>query len=256
MLSLTPLTPLWHEGNLSKLSVSAVVCSVMGVCLHVWVPWNTNQNKGAFTETAPSVRDVMTWVCFLPLPLEQLHVPALLCVQWEFSSVGFDFSPLGASPCSNKGLRHECVFVSVVAGCGCLGSRRKLVLQNPAWEFGNRSRGQNISFGCGCLWDSLLHVHVHQTACSCSSQPYALKSPLQKNGNARKWSVPNAPVVVTHKHVSFLWITFFQGKTFQFKSSTQSFPLQFIMATKPRCPIYLLTLRMTGFTKKTGWGLK
>lgn len=65
--------------------------------------------------------------------------------------------------------RHKCVFVLVsllVAGCSSLGSGRKQ--QNPGWKFGNGSTGQNISPGCGCLWDSASLVRVY--VCVCTQQ--------------------------------------------------------------------------------------
>lgn len=44
----------------------AVLCYsvIMGVHLHVWVAWNKNQNKGAFTVPAPSFRDVMNRIVY------------------------------------------------------------------------------------------------------------------------------------------------------------------------------------------------
>lgn len=74
-----------------------------------------------------------------------------------------------------------CLLVSLlVAESGCLGSGRKLALQNPGWKSGNGSAGQNISPGCGCVCVCgtlllLVHVHVnvyvHQAARRHSTQP-------------------------------------------------------------------------------------
>ena len=98
----------------------AVLCkyTIMGVHLHVWVAWNTNQNKGAFTVAAPSFWDVMTWICFFFRCLWCLNFTFLFGPMASESSHslfwlwGSKLSTGNAAGCVFTAIfRHKCVFV-------------------------------------------------------------------------------------------------------------------------------------------------
>lgn len=150
----------------------AVLCNsiIMGVHLHVWVAWNKNQNKGAFTVPAPSFRDVMNRIvfffCFFLRSFTFLFGSRSVRVLMVYLYFEEATCPQGMQldVSSQQYIDTSvCLWLSseLLAGCGCLGRGRKRALQNPGWKFGNGSTGQNISPGCGCLWDSASLVHLH-----------------------------------------------------------------------------------------------
>lgn len=167
----------------------AVLCKNMGVHLHVWVAWSTNQNKGAFHCAAPSFWDVMTWICvffFAPGVWASLSCTSLWSVRVLMSVLWL----WGSKVSTGNGCLFTAIYRPVCLWSGCLGSRRKQALQNPGWKFGNGGTGQNISPGCGCLWDSASLVHVHVNVCV---HPAAYRHPAQprwhlnSSGGGWKW---------------------------------------------------------------------
>lgn len=166
------LQHVFHLASTFILSVTlqcyAVLCKciLMGVHLHVWVAWNQNQNKEAFTPAAPSFLDVMTFICFFSLllvfePQSSMSlwpVRVLMSVFWLW---GREVSIGNAA-----GIIFTAVYIAQVSAAWEVGGEQ--ALQNPDWKFGNWGTGQNISPGCGCLWDSAslvtVQVCVHPAA--------------------------------------------------------------------------------------------
>lgn len=101
---------------------------------------------------------------------------------------------------------------------------------NPGWKFGNRSSGQNISPGCGCLWDSASLVNANVSVCACPAayrhhaQPrWHLNSSrrLELAENDQSWM----QLFHSYKLLHFLWISLSQSQPFQCKSpSLPPFP--------------------------------
>lgn len=208
----------------------AVLCNsiIMGVHLHVWVAWNKNQNKGAFTVPAPSFRDVMNRIvfffCFF---FEEFHflvrVPVSESSHGVFILWGSNVSTGNAAGCVFTAIyRHKRVFVIVLWAASWMwlpGKREETSFAKSwleIWEWKHWPKHLpwvRLSVGL-CLFGPFAPRPAQMT----------FKISARRLEMAEKWSVSNVPVYVkTHTNRSPLfWGSVFSlGKPFQFKSPSR-----------------------------------